>query len=403
MINLHLRFLVVLGFLSIAQFALAQDCVYNPSEGRFEGAGCPNAVQTAVPFLQIIQDARTGGMGDIGNAISPDANSIFYNASKLAFAENKGDIAINYTPWLRDLVRDIYLVSIAGYLKLDDLQAVTGSIRYFNMGEIQFTNENGEPQGMGNPNEFDVSLGYARKLGEKLSLGVTGRFIYSDLAANQTVSNIDIKAGTAGAVDLTLFYTAPVAPTSDLNVGLAITNIGSKITYTETQNNPGDFLPTNLSLGASYQMQLDAFNKLALNAEFNKLLVPTPQDPTDPASDADNNGILDYREESPIAGIFSSFGDAPAGGSEELKEVTWALGAEYLYNDVFALRAGYFHEAEAKGNRQHFTLGVGIKYQVFGIDLAYLINANGRQNPLNNTIRFTLRFKFDALAAETVE
>ncbi len=402
MIHLHLRLLAITALLAVGNLLNAQ-CDYNQDIGGFVGPDCPNAVQTAVPFLQIIQDARTGAMGDIGNAISPDANAIFYNASKLAFAENDGDIAINYTPWLRDLVRDIYLASIAGYLKLDDLQAVTASIRYFNMGEIQFTNANGDDNGMGRPNEFDIALGYARKLGEKLSLGVTGRFILSDLAGNQVVQGTEINAGTAGAVDLTTFYTTEVGATSNLNIGLALTNIGTKISYTDSENNPGDFLPTNISLGASYEMQLDDFNKLSLNTEFNKLMVPTPTDPSLPESDADNNGILDYREKGVIEGMFSSFGDAPAGGEEELKEITWALGAEYLYNDQFAIRAGYFHEAEAKGNRQHFTLGVGVKYQVFGIDLAYLINANGRQNPLNNTIRFTLRFKFNALEAETVE
>jgi len=397
MIHLHLRLLAIAGFLAITQLVSAQ-CTYDAINGEFVGPDCPNAVQTAVPFLQIIQDARTGGMGDIGNAISPDANSIFYNAAKLAFAENKGDVALNYTPWLRDLVRDIYLVSIAGYLKIDDLQSVSASLRYFNMGEIQFTNSNGENQGIGKPNELDVSVAYARKLGEKLSLGVTGRFIFSDLAGGQVVNNIDIKTGTAGAVDLTMFYTTDVSATSDLNIGLAITNIGSKIAYTDSPNNPGDFIPTNLSLGASYQMELDAFNKLSLNTEFNKLLVPTPS-----GEDADNNGIADFREQGVIEGIFSSFGDAPAGGEEEFKEITWAVGAEYLYNEQFALRAGYFHEAQAKGNRQHFTLGVGIKYQVFGIDLAYLINANGRQNPLNNTIRFTLRFRFDDADSEIIE
>ena len=180
--------------------------------------------------------------------------------------------------------------------------------------------------------------------------------------------------------------------------GLAITNIGSKISYTDSDQNPGDFLPTNLSLGAAWDVRFDEYNRLTLGTEFNKLLVPTPSD-----EDLDNDGIPDFREEGVIEGIFSSFGDAPGGGEEEFKEITYALGAEYTYNEQFALRAGYFHEAESKGNRQHFTLGVGIKYQVFGLDLAYLVNANGRQNPLNNTIRFTLRFKFDALEAETVE
>ncbi len=397
MIQSHVRLLAIAGFLVLSHLAFAQ-CQYDPVENRFIGPDCPNAVQTAVPFLQIIQDARTGGMGDIGTAISPDANSIFYNASKLAFAENKGDIAINYTPWLRELVRDIYLASISGYLKLDDLQAVSASIRYFNMGEIQFTNSNGEDQGIGRPNEFDLSLAYARKLSDKFSLGVTGRFIYSDLAGGQTVQNIDIKAGTAGAVDITTFYRSALNDKQDLSLALAITNVGSKISYTESEQNPGDFLPTNLSLGASWDVRFDEFNRLTLNTEFNKLLVPTPSD-----EDEDADGIPDFREKGVIEGIFSSFGDAPGGGKEEMKEITWAVGAEYMYNEQFALRAGYFHESEAKGNRQHFTLGVGIKYQVFGLDLAYLINANGRQNPLNNTIRFTLRFKFDALKAETVE
>ena len=392
-----LRFAAFAAFLALSHISLAQ-CEYDPIENRFVGPDCPNAVQTAVPFLQIIQDARTGGMGDMGTAISPDANSIFYNASKLAFAENKGDVAINYTPWLRDLVRDIYLASVSGYLKLDDLQAVSGSIRYFNMGEIQFTNANGEDQGIGRPNEFDVSLAYARKLSDKFSLGVTGRFIFSDLAGGQTVQNIDIKAGTAGAVDITTFYKTDLNDDQDLSIGLAITNIGSKISYTDSDQNPGDFLPTNLSLGAAWDIQFDEYNRLTVGTEFNKLLVPTPSD-----EDLDQDGIPDFREEGVIGGIFSSFGDAPGGGSEEFKEITYALGAEYMYNEQFALRAGYFHEAESKGNRQHFTLGVGIKYQVFGLDLAYLVNANGRQNPLNNTIRFTLRFKFDALEAETVE
>ena len=402
MIQLHLRFLALVCILGIGQLSYSQ-CIYNSQLNIFEGADCPNAVQTAVPFLQIVQDARTGGLGDIGTAISPDANSIFYNAAKLAFAKDKGDVAINYTPWLRDLVRDIYLASVSGYLKLDDLQAVSASLRYFNMGEIQFTNSNGDNQGIGRPNEFDVSLAYARKLGEKLSLGVTGRFIYSDLAGGQTVQNVAIKAGTAGAADLTLFYTSPVNANNDLSVGLAITNVGTKISYTETDQSVGDFLPTNLSLGAAYEMRLDEYNKLTLNTEFNKLMVPTPQDPMADDYDADNNGIPDFREQGVVEGMFSSFGDAPNGGAEEFKEITYAIGAEYLYNDQFALRAGYFHEAEAKGNRQHLTLGVGVKYQVFGLDLAYLVNANGRQNPLNNTIRFTLRFNFDALQAETVE
>lgn len=396
MINKYLRpFVVASLLLSLAQWSVAQ-CEYK--NGIWVGPDCPNAVQTAVPYLTIIQDARTGGMGDIGNAISPDANSIFYNASKLAFAEDQGDIALNYTPWLRNLVRDIYLASISGYKKLDDLQSLSASFRYFNMGEIQFTNASGEPQGFGRPNQFDVALAYARKLSEKLSLGVTGRFIFSDLAGGQVVDNIDIKNGTAGAVDISTFYTTEVGATSNLNVGLAITNIGSKIAYTDTDNNPGDFLPTNLSLGASYIMELDPFNKLAINGEVTKLLVPTPS-----GDDDDNNGIADYREKGVIEGIFSSFGDAPNGGEEEIKEITWALGAEYLYNDVLAIRAGYFHEAEAKGNRQHFTLGAGFRYQVFGVDFAYLFNANGRQNPLNDTIRFTLRFRFDALNAETIE
>jgi hypothetical protein len=379
---------------AFSQLSSAQ-CIYDPETNTFKGPDCPNAVQTAVPFLRISADARTGALGDIGVAISPDANSVYYNASKLAYVEKDIAFAVNYTPWLRDLVKDIYLAGVSGYKKLDDMQSIGFGLRYFNMGEIEFVNPNGEPAGFGRPNEFDVSLAYARKLSDKFAIGVTGRFIYSNLAGGQTVDNVDIKAGTAGAVDLSMFYNTDIKQNQDLSIGLALTNMGAKVSYTET--GISDYIPANFGLGASWGIQFDDYNRLNVNGEINKLMVPTPSE-----TDDDGDGIPDFRQYAVVKSIFTSFGDAET-GKEELKEFTWALGLEYWYNEQFAVRGGYFHEAESKGDRQHFTLGLGLKYQIFGLDLSYLISANGNQNPLNNTLRFTLRFDFDALRAENVE
>ena len=377
--------------MSFHVIGLAQ-CTY--IEGQFQGPDCPNAIQTAVPYLTIIGDARSAGMGDVGVSSSPDNHSIFYNVAKLAEVEEKFGISLSYTPWLRNLVKDIYLVSASGFVKLDDLQSLGFGLRVFNMGEIQFVNDQGADQGTGKPIELDVSLGYARKLGEYFSMGVTGRFIYSDLASGQSVSGIEINAATAGAVDLAMYYDRELGNENNLSIGLALTNMGSKISYTES--GAEDFLPANISLGGSYQIKIDDYNSLTVHAEFDKLMAPTPTD-----EDEDGNGIADFREKSVVSGIFGSFGDAET-GEEEFKEINYGVGLEYIYQENFAFRTGYFHEASSKGNRQHLTVGLGLVYKVAKFDVSYLISTNGNVNPLNNTLRFTLGLSSELFKAEDV-
>lgn len=359
---------------------------------------CPNTIISAVPFLRIIPDARAAAMGDAGIAVSPDANTMHHNASKLAFIDQNVGLSATYSPWLRSLgLQDVYLAYLSGFKKIDELQTLGASLRYFSLGEIAFTDINGEPLGVGQPNEFEVSLAYARKLSDKFSAGLTGKFIYSNLAAGQQVDNIDITAGTAAAVDLSFTYLTPmnIGNSSDLRIGLALTNLGSKISYTRDELR--DFLPGNLGLGAALDIDFDDYNRLTFTAELNKLLVPTPD-----TTDIDpENGIPDYREKSLFSGVFGSFGDAPNGFREEMREISWSFGAEYWYANQFALRAGYYYEHPTKGNRQFLTLGVGIKYNIFGMNLSYLVPTSNVRSPLDNTLRFSLLFNFeDAAAAE---
>ena len=356
---------------------------------------CPNAVISAVPFLRITPDARSGGMGDAGISSSPDANSLHANASRLAWAEDNFSISASYVPWLRGLVKDVYLAYIGGYKNIDNLQTVGFSLRYFSLGDIQFTDQNGEPLGNGRPNEFDISLAYAKKLSDKFAVAVTGRYIYSNLAGGQTVDNVEINPAHAGAVDITMTYKTKVKSNQDLTLGLAITNLGSKVTYTESQYK--DFLPGNLGFGVGWSIDFDDYNRLTLTGELNKLLVPTPIDPTDPEFDQNNNGVGDYREQSVMEGVINSFSDAPGRFKfkEEMREINYILGVEYWYDEQFSVRTGYFHEHGLKGNRKFFTLGLGLKYNIFGLDMSYLIPANGQRSPLDNTLRFTLMFNFE--------
>lgn len=382
---------------------LKSQCVFNPDQNKWEstdGGPCPNTVFSAVPFLRITPDARTGGMGDAGIAISPDANSIHYNMSKLATVDQDFSLSATYSPWLRDLgLQDVYLAYLAGFKRLDEFQTLGFGLRYFSLGDVAFTDEQGQPIGNGRPNEFEVSLGYARKLSDKLSAGITGKFIYSNLAAGQTIGNTDIKAAIAGAADISFTYNSPVGEFNDLTIGLALSNIGSKVSY--TQSTFKDYLPANFGLGIAYDLNFDDFNKLTLTLDFNKLMVPTPIFPelengqTNPEYDKDNNGEPDYKEKGTFGALVSSFGDAPNGFSEELKEFTYSIGAEYWYEDQFAVRAGYFYENPLKGNRQYLTLGLGIKYNVFGMNISYLVPTNNQRSPLDNTLRFSLIFDFE--------
>ncbi|MDH3649848.1 MAG: type IX secretion system outer membrane channel protein PorV [Saprospiraceae bacterium] len=396
--------LAISFILLLSGFEMQAQCIEtSPGTGIWvlpDGSTCPNAIPTAVPFLRITPDARTGAMGDAGIAISPDANSMHINTSKLAFTENDFAISATYSPWLRSLgLQDVYLAYLAGYRRLDDLQSIGFSLRYFSLGDIQFTNENGEPAGFGRPNEFEVAVGFARKLGENFSVGINGKLIYSNLAGGQEVNGIEINPGVAGAADISFYYAVPL-DASKLSFGLNLSNLGSKITYTKETN---DFLPANFGLGAAWEVDFDEYNKLTLAADLNKLMVPTPEHSSDPGyNDEGDPNIPDYRERSFFRGVLGSFGDAPGGASEELKEFTYSVGAEYWYDGQFAIRAGYFHENRLKGNRRYFTTGLGLKYNVFGINMSYLISTNSttqQSNPLDKTLRFSLLFDFGELGS----
>lgn len=362
---------------------------------------CPNAIISAVPFLRIVPDARSAGMGDAGLASSPDANSMHHNASKLAFIESDLGLAASYSPWLRSLgLSDVYMAYLAGYKRLDEFQTLGVSLRYFALGDLQFTDINGGSLGVGRPNEFEVAVAYARKLSDNFSAGLTGKFIYSNLAGGQQIDNIDIVAATAGAVDISFTYQKPVN-NGTLRLGAAFTNLGAKVSYTKSEFK--DFIPGNLGIGGAWEMNFDDYNQLTFMLDINKLLVPTPIDPDSLAYDANGNGFPDYREKSLFEGVFGSFGDAPNGFKEEIRELMYSIGVEYWYNKQFAFRAGYYYEHPTKGNRQFLTAGLGLKYNVFGLNVSYLVPTSNQRSPLDNTLRFTLVFHLDEKPVEEVE
>lgn len=357
---------------------------------------CPNAIISAVPFLRIVPDARSAAMGDGGIGISADANSMHFNASKLAFVENDLGLSASYSPWLRSLgLQDVYLAYLAGYKKLGENQTIGASLRFFSLGDLQFTDINGLSLGQGSPNEFEVAVAYARKLSTKFSAGLTGKFIYSNLAGGQQIDNIDIVPATSGAVDISFTYETPVkiADKSNLRIGAAFTNIGSKVSYTKSEFK--DFIPGNLGLGAALEMNLDNYNQLTFLFDLNKMLVPTPISPDSEDYDKNENGYPDFREKPLFEGIFGSFTDAPGGFKEEMREISFSIGTEYWYNKQFAFRAGYYYEHPTKGNRQFITAGLGLKYNVFGLNISYLVPTSNQRSPLDNTLRFTLMFHFD--------
>ncbi len=348
-----------------------------------------NVVTSAVPFLRISPDARSGGMGDVGIATSPDANSSFWNLAKTPFNVNKGGISVTYTPWLKDLgLNDVYLASLSGYYKLDEEQAISSSMRYFSLGSIQFTDNLGNDLSSYRPREFAFDAGYSRKLSSKLSLGIALRYINSNLASG-TINGVSYKAGSSVAGDLSLFHTGAVSGGSALNYGVTLSNLGSKISYTSDANQK-DFIPASLGLGAAYTREIDPVNKITFALDIHKLLVPTPP------LVGDSAGLVSYRSKGVVGSWFSSLGDAPGGFSEELKEFQTSLGVEYWYNNQFALRTGYFYENPIKGNRQYFTLGAGLKYSTYGINFSYLLPSGSgvSRNPLSNTLRFSLVFDF---------
>lgn len=350
-----------------------------------------NTISTGVPFLSIAPDSRAGAMGDAGVASSPDMNSQHWNAAKYAFIESEMGIGLSYTPWLRNLVDDINLAYLVGYKRLDDLQTISASLRYFALGDISFMSDVGNFEGQQSPNEFAIDVAYTRLLSDNFSGSVALRYIRSDLTGGQMVNGVPSTAGNSYAADIAFYYQNEIRVNrkeSTISAGVNISNIGSKISYTDGETK--DFIPTNLKLGAGYKTELDRYNTIGFYFDVNKLLVPTPS--------VDTTDIFGNRygeDKSVISGIFSSFGDAPGGFKEELQEINFSFGTEYWYNEQFALRAGYFYENENKGNRKFITAGAGLKLNVFSLDFAYLIPTE-RNHPLENTLRFSLSFDFES-------
>ncbi len=346
-------------------------------------------ISTGVPLLLIAPDSRGGAMGDVGAASRPDANSIHWNAAKLSFMEKRAGLSFTYTPWLREIVSDIKLMYLSGYYRLDERNTLGASLTYFSLGSIDFFDEGGLQTGTYKPNEFAFDVAYSMKLSENLSMSLTGRYIRSDLTQGQNVGTTSTHAANAGAADLGLYYQNKIdlEMPSQYAFGVQISNLGSKISYSD--NMESSFLPANLRIGGRYSMDFDQFNNLSVMADFNKLLVPTP-----PVYDDEGN-IFAGKDPNVgvLQGAIQSFYDAPNGLKEELQEISMSLGLEYWYNKILAVRAGYFYEAKNKGARKYLTLGAGLRYNVMGLDISYLISTSSlNNNPLKNTLRVSLSF-----------
>lgn len=349
-----------------------------------------NVVTTAVPFLRITPDARSAGMGEVGIAISPDANSGFWNIAKTSFATNKMQVSATYTPWLADLkLNDVYMMNASGYYKLDDLQAVSAGVRYFSLGNIQFTDANGNNLNSFRPREFAIEGGYSRKLSNKMGLGVAVRYISSDLAGG-TVGGVSYKKGTSVAGDVHYYYKGTNANGNGFDYGVTLSNLGSKISYTNDSKQK-DYIPANLGVGVVYNKVMDADNKISFGLDLNKLLVPTPPVGVD-GNAVTQQQIDDYRSKGVVSSWFSSLGDG-----DDVKEISISTGAEYWYKNQFAFRVGYYGENKQKGDRRYFTVGTGLKYNNMGINFAYLLPTGSgvTRNPLSNTLRFSVMYDMD--------
>jgi len=369
-----------------------------------------NTITTAVPFLLISPDSRSGAMGDVGVATTPDASSMHWNPAKLSFTKDDIGISVSIVPWLRELVPDINLQYIGGYYRLNDNEAIGYELRYFSLGDITFTDNSGNVIGQYKPNEMAFGTAYSRKLSRDFSIAISARYIFSNLTGGQSAGGTETVAGQSIAADVSTFYTKPISlanKKSDLSFGMNISNIGNKISYTETITR--DFIPINLRLGTDITTEIDDYNKMSFAFDINKLLVPSP-----PLYD-DNGEMIAGKDPnvSVVEGMFQSFGDAPGeidengnpvSGSifrEEMREINISAGLEYWYANQFALRAGYFHEHDTKGGRKYLTFGSGVKYNVFALDFSYLISTSniGGTNPLANTMRFTLVFDLGAIGS----
>jgi hypothetical protein len=366
------------GFTLIAAFLAVHNLYGQSITGRDTTF---QVITTAVPFLTISPDARSAGLGDTGAATSPDANSPYWNPGKLAFIDKAYGGSLSYTPWLGKIINDMWISYLTGFYKITQEQAVALSMKYFDLGDISFRSSTNDPLGDFRPRELSIDLTYSRMLTQQLGVGITGRYIYSNLtgAINQSsVGGVDAQPGNSVAVDLGVFYDKPLKGTrnSNLALGAVISNIGAKITYTDSENK--DFLPTNLRLGGVYTTEFDQFNSMSFILDFNKLLVPTIDE-----------------GQSVLSGMFESFTDAPGGMEEELKEIIVNMGVEYWYNKIFAARLGYFLESKEKGNRQYLTVGTGFRKNRFAIDVAYIVPTNKREHPLAETLRFTLMLQVE--------
>ena len=356
-----------------------------------------NPVNSAVTSQTIAPDARSAGMGDVGVATDPDAASQFWNPAKYPFCISRAGVALNYTPWLRQLVSDMDLAYLSGYYRIGDYSAVSGSLRYFSLGEVMLRSGQGEQYDMTiNPYEMSLDVAYSLMLSETFSISAGVRWIYSDLTYDY---NEDTAPGSAFAADLSCYYQNYInlgQRECQLGLGLNISNIGSKITFGGSDES--EFIPTNMRLGAALMIPVNEYNRFTIAADANKLLVPTypKQNEDEPDNEYQDRLRKDYYDVSSISGIFKSFSDAPRGFKEELEEIQWSIGAEYVYNDQFSLRAGYHHESENKGNRKYFTVGAGFKMNVFSLDAGYVI-ATAKSNPLDQTLRVSLTFDMDGI------
>ncbi|MFK8038435.1 MAG: type IX secretion system outer membrane channel protein PorV [Crocinitomicaceae bacterium] len=398
---------ILFGFLTL--FIFGQTFVVQAQNDGDDEIFQLNTITTAVPFLVITPDSRSGGMGDVGAATTPDANSFHWNTAKLIFSKQSGEVSLSYTPWLRGLVDDIQLSYLAGYKKIGTKHVFGGSLRYFSLGTINFTDQSGLPIVDFNPNEYEILGGYAFKLSDMTSVGINGKFIYSNLSGQIAAGTATSKPGIGGAADLSFSFVNPDIMLgsfkSQISAGATISNLGNKMAYSQAVER--DFIPTNLRLGTALKMNFDSYNSLSAAIDFNKLLVPTL-----PIRDVNDNDIIISGKENDvgvIAGALQSFYDAPGqqdfdenGDSfivknsrlvEELREINIGFGLEYWYSDILAFRSGFFHESTVKGNRKYMTFGAGLKAYSFGLDLSYLVSVTNA-NPLANTVRFSLSFRF---------
>ena len=383
MIKMNLNHIATLIMVLLPYAAMAQD-----KRSEF------NPVDHAVISQTIAPDARAAGMGDVGVATDPDVNSQYWNPAKYPFCISRAGVSLNYTPWLRKLVNDIDLAYVAGYYRIGEYAAVSGSLRYFSLGEVMTSlDENAMTV---KPYEMSLDVGASLMLSEKFSIAAAIRWIYSDLRYDYTE---DAKPASAFAADLACYYQNFInigQRECQLGLGLNISNVGSKIKF--FGDDRSQFLPANLRLGASLMVPIDDYNRFTIAADANKLLVPTvPKQEDGESTEAYQKRVLDqYNDVSSISGIFKSFGDAPGGFKEELQEIQWSIGAEYIYHDQFSIRAGYHHESESKGNRKYFTVGGGFRMSVFSLDVGYVIST-AKSNPLDQTLRFSLAFDMDGI------